>query len=304
MTNQNTCFFRALLWLVAYCLEKLSPLKLVLVGDCIIAVNEHGFRRFARDYMDEQVENLSPAVKVDLDYTVVSSGNAYQNMLAKLKAVKAANGDPPLILTQERYGWDARCNAWARFQKTREGAVPAAMQMYQEHEAWREKRFPIDLKQPGLQTIFKEKAVSGIDLVVNGFPPTVYVNYGKLQQLQTAGDITAEDVVAAFVIFTERMLAQAKDPRHPQTCQFIDLSGVSITSGFRVESLKQIYNTFEPNYPETLFKMVIYPVSSLMVRTHARTVNWHESSVCGCSHLKRAAAGLDKRNKSFDKETK
>jgi CRAL/TRIO domain len=94
----------------------------------------------------------------------------------------------------------------------------------------------------------------------------VYVNYGSLQQLQASGAITTDDVVAAFVIFTERMLSKAIDPRHPQTCQFIDLSGVSISSGFRVDALKQIYNTFEPNYPETLYKMVIYPVSTLMVR--------------------------------------
>jgi hypothetical protein len=91
--------------------------------------------------------------------------------------------------------------------------------------------------------------------------------------MQTAGEITAEDVVAAFVIFTERMLAKAKDPRNPKTCQFIDLSGVGITSGFRVETLKKIYKVFEPNYPETLFKMVMYPVSTLMVRIVSFTMS-------------------------------
>jgi hypothetical protein len=242
----------------------------VHVGDIIVSVNEHGFRRFACDYKEDVVENLTPGVSIKLLHTVVPPGNAYQNMLEKLKAVKAANGDPPLILSLERYGWDAQCNAWGRFLAARDNAVPAAMQMYQEHEAWRANRFPIDLKTSGLQKILRDKAVSEIDLVVmtDNFPPTVYVNYGALQQMQSAGEITAEDVVAAFVIFTERMLAKASDPRHPQTCQFIDLTGVSISSGFKVDSLKQIYNTFEPNYPETLFKMVIYPVSSLMVCMH------------------------------------
>lgn len=253
-------------------------------GDCIVAVNGHGFRRFQQQASSsssgETENNLhngdveknnkdnDDAVVVEMDHAVVPSGAAYQQLLEKIKAVKAAGGDPPLILTLERCGWDARANSWGRFLAAREQAVPAAMRMIQEHEAWRESTFPIALNRPGLQRILRQKAVSEIDVLGHDLPPTVYVDYGKLQQMQCAGDITAEDVVAAFVIFTERMLAKAADPRHPQTCQFIDFSGVSISSGFRVETLKQIYNTFEPNYPETLYKMVIYPVSTIMVRKY------------------------------------
>lgn len=51
----------------------------------------------------------------------------------------------------------------------------------------------------------------------------------------------------------------------------VDLSGVTITSGFRVDMLKHIYNVFEPNYPETLNKMVMYPVSNVLAKT-ARTL--------------------------------
>lgn len=51
----------------------------------------------------------------------------------------------------------------------------------------------------------------------------------------------------------------------------VDLSGVTITSGFRVDMLKMIYNVFEPNYPETLNKMVMYPVSNVLAKT-ARTL--------------------------------
>jgi len=238
----------------------------VAVGDVIVAVNGAGFRRFAPE---KESEAIGEDVTVELDNAVVDS-NAYHAMLAKLKAVKAANGDPPLILTLERHGWDSQSNAWGRFLAARDQMVPAAMQMYQQHEAWKRATFPIALNSNGLQEILKCKAVSEIDLVIDNLPPTVYVEYAKLLELQAAGTITSEDVVAAFVIFTERMLAQQakKDPRKPASSQFIDLSGVSITSGFRVDTLKQIYNTFEPNYPETLFKMVIYPVSSLMVSIH------------------------------------
>jgi hypothetical protein len=241
----------------------------VHVGDIIISVNGQGFRRFEPDYKEEDVKYLEgDDTKTELDHKVVPAGAGYDAMLAQIKSIKAADGDPPLVLSLERYGWDARPNSWARFLSARDDNVPAAMQMSQAHEAWRALTFPIDLKYPGLQKILRVKAVSEIDLenMSGDFPPTVYVNYGKLLSMQTAGEITAEDVVAAFVIFTERMLAKAKDPRNPKTCQFIDLSGVGITSGFRVETLKKIYKVFEPNYPETLFKMVMYPVSTIMVR--------------------------------------
>jgi CRAL/TRIO domain len=243
-------------------------------SDIIVAINGHGFRRFAIENADSLVV-LNPEdqeVQVDLDHAVVTGtdGSAYQQLMSKLKAVKAANGDPPLIITFERYGWDTKTNAWIRFLTARDHNVPAAMKMMQDHELWKESTFPIALTSPGLQRIFQERAVSEIHTEDESVdhPPTVYVNYGLLQQLQSAGHITTPDIVSAFVIFTERMLSKSIDPKKPQTCQFIDLSGVSMisTSGFRVDALKQIYNTFEPNYPETLHKMVIYPVSTIMVR--------------------------------------
>lgn len=247
-------------------------------GDIIVAVNGHGFRRFAPDYKENEVEkisNIDNGNDIQLDHKTAESGEAYHAMLAKIKSIKIAalSSDDPandaLVLSLERYGWDAQPNAWGRFLSARDGNVPEAMQMIQAHVTWKSNLFPIELQSPPLQKILRAKAVSEIDLEgesLHGFPPTVYVHYKKLLELQTSGDITADDVVQAFVIFTERMLAKGQDPRSPKTCQFIDLSGVSITSGFRVETLRKIYNVFEPNYPETLYKMVIYPVSSMMVR--------------------------------------
>jgi len=235
----------------------------VQVGDFIVAVNGSGFRRFAPDYPAGELDNLSKALdEMTLsDDTVVhgKTGENYAALLAKIKEVKAA-GDPPLCLSLERHGWDARSHSWARFLKARNDDVPAAMMMIQNHETWKQTTFPIDLTSPGIQELLKLKAVSEIDVTEI---PTVYVNYGKLQQLE--GKVSPDEVVKAFVIFTEMMLHRAPDPRSPKTCQFIDLSGVSITQGFRVDVLKQIYAAFEPNYPETLQKMVMYPVSKTVV---------------------------------------
>jgi CRAL/TRIO domain len=240
----------------------------VHLGDCIVAVNGQGFRRFAPDSEEtETINEEGVLVQVALDNKVVSPGDAYDCLLLKIKTIKAAAPDPPLILTLERYGWDARPNAWGRFLAARDGNVTAALQLMQTHEIWKSGRFPIELASRGLQKLLREKAVSEIDVefLHHDFPPTVYVDYGKLLALQTSGDISADDVVAAFVIFTERMLAKAKDPRHPKTCQFIDMSGVGLTTGMRADTLKKIYNVFEPNYPETLYKMVMYPVSTMFV---------------------------------------
>jgi len=242
----------------------------VKVGDCIVAVNGQGFRRFAPDFDEDELENLSKDTHVPNDKSVLhlGKGEAYNSLLGRIKTIKAA-GSPPLALSLERYGWDAKVNSWPRFLEARDGNVPLAMKMLQEHENWKNGIFPIDLTRDGVQEVLRLKAVAEIDTQADeSTPPTVYVNFSKLQAVES---ISPDDVCKAFIIFTEMMLARSKDPRNPKACQFIDLSGVTISSGFRVDMLKKIYNVFEPNYPETLSKMVMYPVSTMLATT-ARTL--------------------------------
>lgn len=242
----------------------------VKVGDCIVAVNGQGFRRFAPDFDEEELENLSKESHVPNDNKVLhlGKGEAYSSLLGRIKTIKASIS-PPLALGLERYGWDAKVNSWPRFLEARDGNVPAAMKMLQEHESWKNEIFPIDLTRDGVQEVLRLKAVAEIDTEIDDtIPPTVYVNFSKLQAVES---VSPDDVCKAFIIFTEMMLARGKDPRNPRACQFIDLSGVTISSGFRVDMLKKIYHIFEPNYPETLHKMVMYPVST-MLGTTARTL--------------------------------
>lgn len=237
----------------------------VRVGDVIVAVNGKGFRRFARP-LDEPLELIGDPEPQNmvLDHAVVTDG-AYESFMAKLKAVKSTGGDPPLVLTLERYDWDARPNAWVRYLAARDQIVIEALAMYQEHVAWRETTFPISISDKGIQAILNAKAVAEMDIA--SAVPVVYVNYGTLLNLQNDGTITLDDVVQAFVVVTERVLGKCPDPRHPSASQLIDLSGCTSISNFRVDTLKQIYNTFEPNYPETLAKMVLFPVSTIMGTT-------------------------------------
>jgi len=242
----------------------------VKVGDCIVAVNGQGFRRFAPDFEEAELDNLSEESHVPNDNKVLhlGKGEAYSSLLSRIKTIKAS-ASPPLALGLERYGWDAKVNSWPRFLEARDGNVPAAMKMLQEHENWKNEIFPIDLTRDGVQEVLRLKAVAEIDTEIDDtIPPTVYVNFSKLQAVES---ISPDDVCKAFIIFTEMMLARGKDPRNPRACQFIDLSGVTISSGFRVDMLKKIYHLFEPNYPETLHKMVMYPVST-MLGTTARTL--------------------------------
>lgn len=139
------------------------------------------------------------------------------------------------------------------------------MKMLQDHENWKTQNLPMDLTRDGLQEVMRLKAVAEVDVGENkDLPPTVYVNFSKLV---TMDSVNIDDVCKAFVIFTELMLVRSKDPRNPQVNQFIDLTGVGVSSGFRTELIRKIYEVFESNYPECLGKMVMYPVSTVLGTT-------------------------------------
>jgi hypothetical protein len=168
------------------------------------------------------------------------------------------------------------------------------MMAMQQHEQWRTQFFPIDLTSPSLQKLLKAHAVSEIDVVNSEsgdqgeggassgscIAPVVYIDFAKLQSMgatftttstasineNNINDTLSSDVIKAFVIYTETLLSKAPDPRSPKTCQFVDLTGVTIKAGIQPGILKKLHDTFEPNYPETLQKMVLYPVPRLMVR--------------------------------------
>lgn len=229
------------------------------------------------------------------------SGTLYPQLLSKIKQIKSASSSsssssdhPPLILHLERYTWDSRVHSWSRFLSARNGNVPNAMMAMQQHEQWRTQFFPIDLTSPSLQKLLKAHAVSEIDVVNSEsgdqgeggassgscIAPVVYIDFAKLQSMgatftttstasineNNINDTLSSDVIKAFVIYTETLLSKAPDPRSPKTCQFVDLTGVTIKAGIQPGILKKLHDTFEPNYPETLQKMVLYPVPRLMVR--------------------------------------
>jgi len=90
------------------------------------------------------------------------------------------------------------------------------MKMLQEHEIWKRETFPIDLTRDGIQEVLRLKAVAEIDLPQSRGPPVVYVNFSKLQTVES---ISPDDVCKAFLIFTEMMLARAQDSRTPKASQ-------------------------------------------------------------------------------------
>jgi hypothetical protein len=243
----------------------------VQVGDIIVAINGEGFRRFKPDYPLEDLEDVTLSSTEGDEKTTTTptmnntpemgkvmtlkEGENYKAMLNRIKEIKK-DAPETLVVTLERYTWDSQCHAFGRYCKARNDNVPLAMGMQQEHVTWRNNTFPIDLTDANLQKLLHAKVVSEIDVRHDNLPPTVYVNFGKLLELE----LSADEVVNAFLIYTETLLKRTEDPRHPKASQFIDLTGVSIKS-MRTEVLKKVYATFEPNYPETLYRMVLYPVS-------------------------------------------
>lgn len=241
-------------------------------GDIIVAVNGEGMRRFKPDFPSSQLKDITVKTdsapmsnKIDENYDKtlnLPTGDNYRALLSKIKDIKkaAASGEgPALEVMLERHSWDSRPHAWPRYLTARDGDVPLAMKMHQEHEAWRDETFPMDLTGYKLQKVLEAKAVSEIDVRHGELPPSVYVNFSKLVDLDQH-EIPAADVVHAFVLYTEKLLSRGQDPRCTKMSQFIDLTGVGIKS-MRTEVLRRVYATFEPNYPETLHRMVMYPVS-------------------------------------------
>lgn len=272
----------------------------VKVGDYIVAVNGEGFRRFPPDFQDDNLKDITEGLdlinlsvengnaagggeemtdeekerKRDLKGRVVtgkkSGGEVYEKLLAKIREVKTTKSPAnPLLISLERYMWDSRVHSWSRFLSARNGNVPEAMTLIQGHERWRNEFFPIDLTEPSLQKLLKAHAVSEIDIESGEKEekaPVVYIDFAKLQAMGVESDSLSIDVVKAFVVYTETLLSKSSDPRRPKTSQFVDLTGVSFKQGLQPGVLKKLYATFEPNYPETLEKMVLYPVPKIMVR--------------------------------------
>lgn len=274
----------------------------LIPGDCIVAVNGEGFRRFAPDYeqntkIDELRTNLDGSMNISFDeeaeetdtngideteedieetkkvkrlkYRVIPSGmnggEAYNALIREIKEIKSENNpDNPLLLSLERYGWDSRVNAWPRFLLARNNDVPMAMKMMQDHEEWKKAMFPIDLRRPGLRVVLNSNIITEVEFENVLKPPTVYVDFGKLINME--GTVAkANDILDSFVIHTELVLSRSSDPSRPKVSQLLDLSEVNVKN-LRTSLLKDIYEIFEANYPETLFKMVMYPVTKAVVR--------------------------------------
>lgn len=209
---------------------------------------------------EEQKRQLKGRV---MQASSTNHGEVYDKLLTKIRDVKAKK-DPsdPLVISLERYMWDSRVHSWSRFLSARKGNVPEAMTMIQAHERWRNDFFPVDLTQPSVQKLMKAHAVSEVDIGEGDHAAVVYIDFAKLQMMAVENSL---DVVQAFVVYTETLLSRSPDPRSPKTSQFVDLTGVNLKQGLRVNVLKKLYRTFEPNYPETLEKLVLYPVPKALV---------------------------------------
>jgi len=254
----------------------------LLAGDYIVAVNGVGYRRFQPDYNSsnarksylgfntnypvpfDEVDDENDA-KIKLKNRVISGkndGEAYKEFLVEVKKVRD-NGSEPLLLLLERFCWDARANSWGRFKKSRKGNVVEAMKMLQEHEFWRDGNFPIDLTKLSLQRLLKSNAFCYPFLVSCVTKPQVLcVKFSIIQSLNCC----TNDLSNAVILYMETLLSKCINPQCPEISFFIDVSNV-FYNRIRPDILRKLYSIFEPNYPETLHKMVIYPVTKYLVST-------------------------------------
>jgi hypothetical protein len=262
-------------------------------GDCIVCVNGKGYRRFAPEYRDEELEHLygkyEPLTEeqIKLRATTLTGFEKSEHYFMVLQAIKdikgAADPERPLVLQLERYGWDSKVHSFGRFLAFKDGNVVDALGMLERHEQWRSSFFPVDLTPSALQHTISLNAISEV-CINEETTPTLYVNYQKLLDAikvdaSTRKHLmlvdfaalkrlpTVDDVVKIIVLYMELLLGTANDPTKPTTRHFIDLTSVAISLDLDVGMLEAIYTMLEQHYPETISKVIVYPVSAAMVKS-------------------------------------
>ena len=260
-------------------------------GDCIVCVNGEGYRRFPPDYPDKELEHLNGEPEELTEeqvllrsetLTAFAVGEHYNTILQIIKDIKAAS-DPenPLILQLERHGWDAKAHSLLRFLTSTNFDVVDAMGMLEQHEQWREAFFPIDLTAHSLQQTIALGAISEVCIDVDA--PTIYINYAKVLNATFMDESTkkhlmlvdfaavkkwpkVEDAVTTMIMYMELLLGRAPDPTKPKVCHLIDLSSLKVTKDLNVDLIRAIYETLEAQYPETLSKIILYPIDAKLVK--------------------------------------
>jgi len=260
-------------------------------GDCIVCVNGQGYRRFPPDYPDkdlervggkhEIVESEEQAAAKETTLTGLDQRQHYRTVLKVMKESSA--GDVPLTLQLERHGWDSKAHSFERFLVANDGDVVNAMGMLERHMQWREQFFPVDLTSPSLQETIKLNAICDVCINNSDNAPTIFINYEKLLNATTLEESTKkhlmlvdfaavkrwptiDDVVTTIIMYTDLLMATAPDPTKPKICHFIDLSSLEVTMELNVQLIKAIYAAWEPHYPETLSKLVFYPVNATLAK--------------------------------------
>ena len=263
----------------------------VKVGDCIVAINGEGCRRFAPEYDEKDMEYLSgnyeklTEEQTKLKSTILAGldkSQHYNTILQKIKDIKgAADPEHPLILHLERHGWDSKSYSFGRFLAANDGDVVKAMGMLERHEQWRKSFFPVDLRSSSLQQTIKLEAISEVCIDVHA--PTIYINYEKILNATTLDASTKKhlmlvdyaalkriptvnDVVTTIIMYMELLLANVPDPTRPKIFHFIDLSCLQVTMDLNLDVIKAMYDALELNYPETVSKIVLYPISTTLIK--------------------------------------
>lgn len=261
-------------------------------GDCIVCVNGKGYRRFAPEYPDEELEHLNGEYETLTEeqtklrastLTGFEKSEHYFMVLQAIKDIKgAADPERPLVLQLERYGWDSKVHSFGRFLAFNDGYVVEALGMLERHEQWRSSFFPVDLTPSSLQHTISLNAISEV-CINEETTPTLYINYEKLLNVTKVDAATkkhlmlvdyaalkrlpsVDNVVKTVVLYMDLLLGKATDPTKPTTRHFIDLTSLDISLDLDVGIIKAIYAMLEQHYPETMSRVIVYPVSAAMVK--------------------------------------
>lgn len=199
--------------------------------------------------------------------------SSYEDLMVAIKSHDRK--ESPLVITFQRYHWSSDELAWSRFLTARDFDLDSSKAMIKQQQLWRKENLPVDRLDPGIVRVLNSGGVGSVlhppalitspDNDDTSTPnPFLYVNLASIQSLNAEmlaeGNENGSDlIVKAFVSLTEECLDASPNPSAPKVSQLIDLGSIGLN--FSPSILKQVYQVFESNYPETLNHFIIYPVN-------------------------------------------
>ena len=152
-----------------------------------------------------------------------------------------------------------------RFLRARQWDADKASGMFQRHLQWRSEKLPIALEAVEMSLQRRRFYLACSDAEER---PVIYISFSKFVH----GKFDADEEIDAYIYFIEAEVVpkiRSNPNGHHTWTVIIDVCGVRAPP---IEFISQLNRVFESNYPERLFKLVMFPVPWVVQQIIAGTL--------------------------------